>query len=273
MALLLTAGCATGAPTGRLTGNPLTNRRAPDRYAQSADSATSGCLRNPACYTQTSDEALIPWLSRTLDTTRAAVTVMRLLETAEMARVEVLLVECAKNANAQVNEDEFGPGNLPTSAQCNEVLRQEKGKDVTRAMELGNKKHKVTLECAQRELGKLFPDNFTLQPIYKLDRATGRWRMLEPKQVAQWIQDGLFELLLGTLAPDVVIHESGNPNKVQRVYDFKFPCLPDKKTIPEWRRYPKGHPHHPKNQGDMYQRALGGEQKPALITPQVGVQP
>lgn len=32
-------------------------------YAQTTDSATSTCLRNPACYAQVGDDALLPWLS------------------------------------------------------------------------------------------------------------------------------------------------------------------------------------------------------------------
>lgn len=36
------------------------------RYEQTVDSATSGCLRNPACYTTAQgEEAVIPWLSVT----------------------------------------------------------------------------------------------------------------------------------------------------------------------------------------------------------------
>jgi hypothetical protein len=196
---------------------------------------------------------------------------MRLLKDAELARVETILVECAKTADFQVNEREFGKGKTPTREQCNEVVRQERGRDVTRAMELGNKKHEVALACVQRELGGIFPENFTVQPHYKYDPRTGRWRMLDPKHVTQWIRDELFDLLLGTLAPDVVIHESGNPDKVQRVYDYKFPCVSSRKHRPTWRDYPEGHPHHPKNQREMYREALGGEE-PALVTPQLGVQ-
>ncbi|HYO73173.1 MAG TPA: hypothetical protein VEU33_44625 [Archangium sp.] len=269
--LVLQPGCSTGAFKGPLVPVSVVGHPPSARYAQSVDSATSGCWRNPGCYTALpGEEAVIPWLSRSVDAARTAVTVMRLLKDAELARVEAILVECAKTAHFQVNEREFGKGKIPTREQCNEVVRQERGRDVTRAMELGNKKHEEALACVQRELGVSFPDNFTVQPHYKYDPQTGRWRMLDPKHVAQWIRDELFDLLLGTLAPDVVIHDSGNPDKVQRVYDYKFPCVSNRKHRPMWRDYPEGHPHHPKNQGEMYREALGGED-PALVTPQLGV--
>jgi hypothetical protein len=110
------------------------------------------------------------------------------------------------------------------------------------------------------------------QPRYKYDPQTGRWRMLDPKKVAEWIRDGLYDLLLGTLVPDVVIHESGNPDKVQRVYDYKFPCLPNSMDGLRWRSYPKGHPHYPHNQGQKYKDALlPGDQRPSFVSPQLGV--
>jgi hypothetical protein len=262
---LLLAGCATPGAMGP---------PAEGRYAQITDSATSGCLRNPACYaTRPGEEAIIPWLFRFVDTARTAVAVMRLLETAEMARVEQVLANCAKEANSKVNdEDEVLKGQSPTAEQCREVVRQEKGKDVTRAMDLGTRKHTVALACVQRELGELHPENFSLQPRYKYDPSAGKWRQLDPALVAEWLRDGLESLLLGTLVPDVVIHASGNPHKVQRVYDFKFPCVPIRKGQRSiWRKYPKGHPHHPNTQEQMY-KALGGEKNPSLVSPQLGVQ-
>jgi hypothetical protein len=99
---------------------------------------------------------------------------------------------------------------------------------------------------------------------------TGRWRLLDPRQVERWLRDGLFDQLLGTLVPDIVIHASGNPLQGQRVYDFKFPCRSTGE--PSWRVYAEGHPHHPKDQGQMYKDALGAE-KASLVTPQFGITP
>jgi hypothetical protein len=164
-ALVLLAGCATGP-------------RVPGHYAQSVDSATSGCLRNPACYTTTpGEEAVIPWLSRTANTVSTAVTVMRVLEVAEIARVEQVLTECAKAAHHQVNaEDEELKGRNPDKDECKKVVRKEGETEVTRAMELGRKKHAMALACAQKEFANLFPENVSVEPTYQKDPSTGRWR-------------------------------------------------------------------------------------------------
>ncbi|HYO54937.1 hypothetical protein [Archangium sp.] len=101
---------------------------------------------------------------------------------------------------------------------------------------------------------------------YQKDPSTGLWRWLDPKQVKEWLQIGLKSQLWESLVPDLVLHASRNPNQVQRVYDFKFPCPPDNK--PSWGRYAKGHPHFPKNQKEMYEDALlGGASKAKSVTP------
>ncbi|MFY0579819.1 hypothetical protein ACN28S_41195 [Cystobacter fuscus] len=99
--LVFLPGCVMGRPG---VGPSMTSRRAPAHYAQSTDSATSGCLRNPACYVQRGDEAVIPWMSRAADAVRTGVTVMRFLEAAEVARVEQVMVACANEANFEINE-------------------------------------------------------------------------------------------------------------------------------------------------------------------------
>jgi hypothetical protein len=199
---------------------------------------------------------------------RTTAAALRLLEAAELARIEQILTECVKDAHAEVNDRELGQGKRPTREQCNQVLRREQGQDVTLAMELGRKKHEQALDCARTKLGPLFSENVSINPHYKVD-AAGRWRLLDPNQVAQWLRDGLFSQLLGTLIPDVVVHASGNPLQGQRVYDFKFPCMPT--SPPSWRQYPKDHPHHPKDQGDKYKEAVGLEGKPSFVSPPFGV--
>jgi hypothetical protein len=251
-------------------GTTTPGHRAPDHYAQSMDTATNGCLRNPACSTtMPGEEAVIPWLSRSVDAVRTAVTVMKVLEAAQLARVEQVLTDCANAAHHQVNEeDEELKGRSPDRDECKKVVRQEGATDVTRAMELGRKKHAVALACAEREFAKLFPENVSVEPTYQKDPSTGRWRWLEPRQVAEWLRNGLTGKLWGSLVPDIVIHASGNPNAVQRVYDFKFPCPNDNPA--SWGQYAKGKPHHPKSQDDMY-KELGGQKGPALATP-LGIQ-
>ncbi|WP_095981733.1 hypothetical protein [Melittangium boletus] len=213
---------------------------------------------------------MIPWMSRAVSTARTTTAVMRLLETAEVARIEQLLMECAGEANFAVNQaDPELSGASPSEAQCKKVLRRENGKDVTRALEFGNKKHSMALDCVRSALGELYPQNISVEPRYQVDPSSGRWRWIDPKQVMDWLKQGLAHRLKGSLVPDVVLHVTGNPNEVQLVYDLKFPCPAGR--APRWTEYPEGHPHHPRNQGEMYQRALGGQQQPALVSPAYGV--
>lgn len=262
---LLTGSLLLGAcsPPGSIV------RGVPARYAQGMDSATQGCVRNPACYTAPQgEEAILPWLSRAGEVVRATTVAMQLLEDAEVQRIEQTLAECAGHANFVVNERRLG-GRSPTREQCREVVgKDRKGHDITRAMTLGQEKHQEALTCVQRALGERFAENLQLEPHYQKDAKTGRWQRLDPKRVAQWLSEGLFSNLLTALVPDVVLHAKGNPLKVQAVYDFKFPCPASNE--PTWRDYPEGHPYYPNNQGEMYQQALGVEH-PTFVTPQLGV--
>jgi hypothetical protein len=252
------------------SGPGVSGRSAPGRYAQTTDSATSACLRNPACYTQVGDDAVLPWLARAASRAGSAAAVLRFLEATEIARVEYVLMECAKEANFKVNERVFGQGKRPGRAQCEEVLRRgAQDKPVTRAMELGREKHQVALECAQRELSQIVSGNFSLEPRYLYDVKTGRVRLLDAEEVARWLRDGQFYLLIGTLVPDVVLHASGNALKVQAVYDFKFPCPGDRE--PEWYEYPPQHPFTERSQGELYREALKGSLRPARVSPGFGI--
>ncbi|RKH66756.1 hypothetical protein [Corallococcus aberystwythensis] len=246
--------------------------RAPRSYSQATmDSATAGCLRNPACASQVGQDAILPWLSRAAARAGQAAAVMRLWEAAEVDRVERVLAECAKQANFEVNERLLGPGKRTNRQVCEEKVVDANGREITRAVQLGEAKHAAALECVQRALGATDAGRFSLEPRYLRDAKTGRTRWLEPEEVAQWLRDGLFHLLTGTIAPDVVLHALGNPLKVQRVYDFKFPCPVS--NIPRWDPYPDGHLFASKNQGEIYQQLLKSEQVPQLVSPNHGVTP
>lgn len=113
------------------------------------DSATSACLRSPACYAATGEDAVLPWLTRTVSMARTTTAVLRLLSAAELQRIETILVECAKEAHLQVNEQEFGPDKRPTREQCEELVKNPWNQDVKRAVELGRLKHEVALKCVR----------------------------------------------------------------------------------------------------------------------------
>jgi hypothetical protein len=87
------------------------------------------------------------------------------------------------------------------------------------------------------------------------------------EEVEALLSQGRSAELRGTIEPDIVIHE-GQPHRVQDVYDYKFPCVNSPKRS-GWRRYPAGTPHGGKNQGEVYQQALGGS--PARVQPHFGV--
>jgi hypothetical protein len=265
-ALVLLAGCATNVSTRSDVGSSGVSH-----YALTSDTATAGCLRNPACYTTPpGEEAVIPWLSNAASAARTATTMAMLLTDAEIKLIEKTLTECAQAANQKVNEeDETLKGQEPDREECRKVVRREGNTDVTRAMELGAKKHDKALDCA-REALKGLAEYVRVEPTYQKDLNTGRWRWIDPKQVKEWLQLGLTAQLWGALVPDIVIHARGNPNQVQRVYDFKFPCPPT--NAAQWGRYASNQPHHPNTQGEMYEKALlGGKIKPRRITPK-GVQ-
>lgn len=191
----------------------------------------------------------------------------RLLNAAELARVEQTMKDCANLANSEVDARLLGKGQRPTRKLCQETFETDKqGNKVTWAQHLGREKHQAAFECMQRELGAEFSDNLSLQPHYRYERATKKLDLLDPRQVEEWLRDGLFGLLLGTLMPDVVVHESGDPKRVQAVFDFKFPCPSDNGA--SWYRYPADHPYHKSTQGDIYREAFRVE--PKLISPGFG---
>ncbi|WP_244237682.1 hypothetical protein [Corallococcus llansteffanensis] len=177
-----------------------------------------------------------------------------------------MLAECANQASSEVNERRFGKGQRPTREQCQEVVeRDSRDNPVTRAMKLGSEQHQVALACAREKLAAAFPEHFALEPHYLYDAATGQARFVPPEQVAEWLRDGLFHLLPGALVPDVVLHGTGDPRRVQAVFDFKFPC-PSGNPL-QWGR----HPHHGSSQGELYEKALGVK-RARLVAPGYGVQ-
>ncbi len=237
--LLLQIACAT----------THAERGTPGRYEQSLDSATSGCLRSLACATQEGSDAVIPWLSSAARATGAVLTALKTLEAAEVARIEHLLVQCAREADFEVNEREYGRGKRPDDAECERVVRYENGKPVLRRMDLGTMKHDVAFACVRREILKLFPDNVSIEPRYGLDSATARYVLTQ-----QWRD---------SLKPDVVLHAARDPTRIQCVYDFKFPCSAANKSDPLGSSGVSA-------QLAKYQE-LGGNCPPAIVTPQLGI--
>jgi hypothetical protein len=263
--LAMLAASAYAAACGPVA---LTGQRAPRHYSQTVDSATAACLRTTACYAPpTGETAILPWLSRVASAAQSGSIVIRLLEAAELSKIEQALNDCANQASHQVNEQLLGKGQRPTRQRCQEVFRMDPGgSKVTWAMHLGREKHRAALECAQKELGVLFPGSFSLQPTYRYDRTTAKIEFVDPKQVDEWLRNGSFGKLLGTLSPDVVVHAAGDVSRIQAVFDFKFPCPGDRS--PTWRDYHEDHPYYPASQGEIYREAF--KVTPKMLSPGLG---
>lgn len=128
--------------------------------ALTSDTATAGCLRNPGCFTTTpGEEAVIPWLSRTESAVRATATLAMLLADADIKLVEQTLTQCAQAANQKVNEEDAElKGQEPDREQCRKVVRREGNREVTRAMELGAKKHALAVDCVRKGARATLPE-------------------------------------------------------------------------------------------------------------------
>ena len=243
-ALVLQGGCASSARWGP-------GRGVPAHYAQSMNSAVDGCVRSPACaVTAPGEEALVPGMSRVVvaEPPNAVIIPPReALTDAQVRYIEKGLGECAKEAEAQVNEKEYGPGRFPDDAECNRRVINSAGKDSTRAVELGKLKHTVAFACVRRRLTE-FSDTLSIEPRYGEDPSTGRYVLSQ-----NWKE---------SIKPDIVLHAAGDPSQAQCVYDFKFPCVSSKKSEPL---------------GSDEQKQLAKYDNlilhcpPAIVTPQLGI--
>jgi hypothetical protein len=182
------------------------------------------------------------------------------------ARIRKALAECADAARSDVILKHF-KNRGPTHEECDEeVAKDHRGEPITRAMQLGVEQHQIALECTQQQLEQLKPGGFTLKPRYRYNPRTGRTEYIPADEVKTLLRQGRSAELRGTLEPDIVVH-TGDPRQVQSVYDFKFPCVNGGE--PAWRKYPEGHAHQYRNQGELYTEALGVV--PLRVIPRRGV--
>ena len=262
------------------------NPQVQSQYAQTTDSATSACRQNPALCKPGMGERMptVPQLrlvpppepipppgaGASVATAVIGAVVIQSshsLDAELRASIDKVLAECATNARLEVMARHF-KNRGPTQEECAEqVGTDSQGRPITRAMQLGVEQHEAALRCAEERLKKLKPGGFSLSPRYRVDPQTGSAQYIPREVVEELLRQGRGAELRGTIEPDIVIHE-GQPQRVQDVYDFKFPCVNTDQPSP-WRSYPKGHSHHGTDQGRLSQRALGGT--PARVQPHVGV--
>ncbi len=174
------------------------------------------------------------------------ITVTRFLDEAQRSIVEEIIQTCVREANRKVDEDLFGKNRSLPDSECGKEPTVEKKLAPTWRRHLGMLKHKVAFECIQTRLAERF-DNFAIEPRLKRDELTGDVLLTD-----RWS---------GSLRPDVVIHFTRNTTRIQCIYDLKFPC-----------GYEVGNPWNVDvvRQMKAYE-GLGGQCKPALVTPQFGV--
>ncbi len=251
------AGCVLlGACAG------TTSHRGAETYR--FDTVTNACRQSPA------NCAALAGRETTAMVGTTGYVVVRALEAPVRDLIDATLTECANLARSEVllrHRQEFA-SQSPSKEECKEQVRDSTGRRVSRAMQLGTEMHQTAQKCVEERLGKLCPGGFSLEPHYRYDTKSGQTKHIPKEDVAALRESGNGGELLGTLVPDVVIHD-GNPLHIQQVYDFKFPCF-HLDDMPRWDNYPPGHPHHDLDQGRLYEKAL--KASPARVAPRIGVQ-
>jgi hypothetical protein len=199
---------------------------------------------------------------------RTGAAALRVLEAATAALIERKLARCAEEARSKVLTERL-EGRSPTAQECNALVDDGPGKRITLAMQLGCAMHEVALRCAREELNRLRPGGFSLEQRYRYTREPRKLETVSEEEARALLRRGCGDELIGTLVPDVVIHD-GDPLEVLAIYDFKFPCANSDRP-PRWREYNPGHPYHPSSQGEIYREALGAEVR--RVVPRLGVIP
>ncbi|MDC0708043.1 hypothetical protein POL68_06130 [Stigmatella sp. ncwal1] len=180
---------------------------------------------------------------------------------------EERLVECARQAERQVNSSFFG-NRSPTREECGEEVEVDGcGESITRAMLLGQRKHALALQCAREVLEQLWPAPFSIEQRYRYYANARFLETVSREEEARLIAQGCTRELWRTIKPDIVLHADRNPLRAVLILDFKFPC-PDTNR-PQWARYRENSAYAGSNQGEIYKQALGEEA--VIISPRVGV--
>ncbi|RYZ43462.1 MAG: hypothetical protein EOO71_03615 [Myxococcaceae bacterium] len=182
-------------------------------------------------------------------------------------KLEERLKACAVRADERGNAL-FFKNRAPTHAECLEELASDEcGRPITRAMQLGQQKHVLALECAREVLEGLWPAPFSIEQRYRFYPNARLLETISPEKEASIIAQECTEQLWGSFKPDIVLHADRNLLKAALTLDFKFPC--PESNQPRWRPYGKSSAYSGKNQQGVYEDALGG--KAWLISPKEGL--
>jgi len=123
---------------------------------------------------------------------------------------EKRLVECAQQAEREVNSSFFG-NRSPTRQECGaEVEVDGCGEPITRAMLLGQRKHVLALQCAREVLAQLWPASFSIEQCYRYYPNARFLETVSQQEEARLIAQGCTRELWRTIKPDIVLHADGN---------------------------------------------------------------
>ncbi|WP_375772190.1 hypothetical protein NR798_15315 [Archangium gephyra] len=238
------------------------------------DSLSNACLKDPKYCATLAGREITSGTAQTVGSAVASgVAVLRVLHETTRKDIEEELERCADLARSEVllrYPTEF-KDQSPSDAECMNWTVDGKGRRVTWSMRLGAEMHEVAMECTRQVLSRLRQGGFSLDPCYRYDKQAGTTTFVSCEEVKDLLDRGCGDELRGTIRPDVVLH-SGSPLDVQAIYDFKFPCMNDRKeSADKWRKYPKTSPHHGCTQGEVYEDAL--RVTPQTITPRWGILP
>jgi hypothetical protein len=181
-----------------------------------------------------------------------------------VGELEELLVECARRAEREVNSRYFG-NRAPTRQECGEEVNVDGcAEPLTRAMVLGQEKHVLALQCAQKVLEQRWPAPFSLEQRYRYYANANFLELVSREEEARLLAQGCTRELWRTIKPDIVLHADRNLMRGALILEFKFPCPGT--NIPQWREYGKSSAYSGSNQRDVYKHALGGQA--VIISPQ-----
>ena len=185
----------------------------------------------------------------------------------QVSQLEELLVECARQAERQVNSEHFGD-RAPTRQECGEEIEVDGCVEpVTRAMLLGQQKHALALECASDVLKELWPGPFSIEQRYRYYPSSKFLETVNEDQEKRLMAQGCTRDLWRTIKPDIVLHADHNWRRAVLIVEFKFPC-PDT-NLPRWKFYGDDSAYAGLSQRRIYEEALGAEA--LLISPRRGV--
>jgi hypothetical protein len=234
------------------------------------DTETVGRLRHAAAVGRAAG-AVAPAATRTVAASILAESVPILLTLLKsdnaVGELEERLVECAIQAERQVNAAFFGD-RAPTRQECGEEVEVDGcGARITRAMLLGQRKHEVALRCARKVLEELWRRPYSIEQRYRYYPNAKVLETVSREEEARLIKEGCTHELWRTIKPDLVLHEDHIPLRSVLTLDLKFPC-PDTNK-PRWKEYDRNSAYAGYSQGQLYKEALGGES--FLISPGRGV--